>query len=112
MALSAPTFALFDDLWCSITTDLALRTLWDEVKQGVHDNKWRVADDLVVVDDRVYVPAGSPSAHEVILSAHGTEHEGIAKKLYRLQADFHIMGARAAIQDFMRPCLVCQRNKT
>jgi hypothetical protein len=112
MALSVPSFALFDDLRCAFTTDPALHTLWDKVQQGVHDDKWRVTDGLVMVDDQVYVFAGSPSPHGVILSAHGALHMGISKMMHRLRVDFHIPRAGAAVQDFMRACLVCQCNKT
>jgi hypothetical protein len=38
--------------------------------------------------------------------------EGTQKTLSRLRADFHISRDRATVQDFVRACLTCQRNKT
>jgi hypothetical protein len=107
LALSTPSFALFDGIRQAISTDPALSTLVEEVRQGMHDDKWRIVDNPIVVDGRVYISADSPSVPEVLTSAHGTRHEGIAKTLHQLQADFHISGARATVQDFVRTCSVC-----
>jgi hypothetical protein len=52
---------------------------------------------MVIVDGHVYVLVSSPSAHTMLHSAHGVGHEGIAKTLHRLWADFHMSGARTAI---------------
>jgi hypothetical protein len=30
---------------------------------------------------------------------------------HRLYADFHVPSARTAMREFIRACLVCQRNK-
>lgn len=49
---------------------------------------------------------------DVLLAAHDEGHEGIQKSLHRLRPDFHLSQARAALQDYIRVCMVCQRNKT
>jgi hypothetical protein len=64
-------------------------------------------DNLVVVNGWVYIPTGSPSTHTTLLNAHDVGHEGIAKTLHRLRADFHLPGACTTVQDFVRTCLVC-----
>jgi hypothetical protein len=33
------------------------------------------------------------------------------KMFHRLHADFHVSSARTAVREFIRACLVCQRNK-
>ena len=44
--------------------------------------------------------------------AHTARHEGVQKTLVRLRRDFYIPGDRKLVQDFVRSCDVCQRNKT
>jgi hypothetical protein len=39
-------------------------------------------------------------------------HEGIAKTLQQLCLDFHVPGMQVVVQDFVRACATCQRNKS
>jgi transposase InsO family protein len=48
----------------------------------------------------------------VVALAHTAGHEGIQKTLVRLRQDFYLPGDRALVQDFVRSCDTCQRNKT
>jgi hypothetical protein len=64
------------------------------------------------VRNRVYVPPTSPSLQAVLESVHDVGHEGSKKTLHRLRVDFHISGARTAVQNYVRACIVCQRNKS
>jgi hypothetical protein len=50
--------------------------------------------------------------NQVIRLAHSAGHEGIQKTLHRLRADFYIPCDRALVQDWVRSCATCQRNKT
>jgi hypothetical protein len=43
---------------------------------------------------------------------HGSGHKGVHKTLHRLRADFHFPNDQVVVQDFVRTCVVCQRNKT
>ena len=47
-----------------------------------------------------------------MLLAHLAGHEGVQKTLHRLRTDFYIPGDRALVQDWVRRCSTCQRNKT
>jgi hypothetical protein len=38
-------------------------------------------------------------------------HEGVANSLHRLRVDFHVLGTRALVAEFVRACETCQRNK-
>jgi hypothetical protein len=64
------------------------------------------------VAGKVYVPWTSPSLPDILEAAHSTAHEGVAKTLQRLCLDFHIPGAQQVVQDFVRACAICQRNKS
>jgi hypothetical protein len=101
MALSAPSFQLFDDLCAVYTADVTLTYLCQEV-----------VDDLVTRGGRIYVPASSPLVEELLATAHGTGHEGTQKTLHRLRADFFILGARTIVRNFVCGCVTCQKNKT
>lgn len=54
----------------------------------------------------------SPLVGEVLAAARDAGHEGVQKSLHRLRRDFHLPLARAALQQYIRACQVCQRNKT
>jgi hypothetical protein len=43
--------------------------------------------------------------------AHSAGHEGVQKTLHRLRTDFYIPGDQGLVQDWMRSCETCQRNK-
>jgi hypothetical protein len=61
---------------------------------------------------RVYVPDLQDLRHQVVTLAHTVGHEGVQKTLVRLRGGFYIPGDRTLVQDFVRTCGVCQRNKT
>ena len=48
----------------------------------------------------------------MVTLAHTTGHDGVQKTLVRLRSDFYIPGDRKLVQDYVRTCGVCQRNKT
>jgi hypothetical protein len=55
MALSVPSFRLFDDLRHEFNTKPALRTLWNDAALGARGNNWRIMDNLAIMNSRVYV---------------------------------------------------------
>jgi hypothetical protein len=75
-------------------------------------DKWKLVDGLIVVDGKVYLPPSSPSLQVALTLAHGTSHEGLAKTLHRLHFDFYGPGSQKVVQDFVRACTTCQKNKT
>jgi hypothetical protein len=48
----------------------------------------------------------------MLLLAHSAGYEGVHKTLHRLRADFYIPRDHALVQDWVRTCTTCQRNKT
>ena len=70
-----------------------------------------MVDGLILFKGRVYVAATSAARQAVLDLVHGTAHEGVHKMLHRLRADFHLPNDCVVVQDFVRACSVCQRNK-
>jgi hypothetical protein len=95
MALSGPSFKLFDDLRQEMEADPMLRALKAAVAAGA----------------RVFINPTSAPLSFILDNAHGAGHEGTQKTLHHLRTDFHLPGARAVVQEYVRACAVCQRNK-
>jgi hypothetical protein len=76
MALSTPSFQLFEDLRAAYTTDAMLTSLRQEVRDRLHGKQWVVVDDLVTRGGRIYVPASSPLVEELLVTTHDAGHEG------------------------------------
>jgi hypothetical protein len=87
MAMSAPSFQLFDDLHQELSTDPALIKLVTSVQANAKGEQWQVVDNLITV------------------------HEATKKALHHVCADFFIPGVRTAVRDFVRACITCQCYK-
>lgn len=48
----------------------------------------------------------------LLADAHSSGHEGTQKTLHRLQSQFHVPGIHKLVQEFVRSCATCQRNKS
>ena len=57
------------------------------------------------------MPVQSALLPTVLELAHSVGHEGVQKTLHRLRSDLYIPGDRALVQDWVRSCNTCQRNK-
>ena len=110
MLLSTPSFELFDSLRQQISADEALHTVRDQAANK--ENGWSVVDQLLLKDDKIFVPASYSIVSNLLELAHSMGHEGIQKTLHRLRSDFHIQGDCRLVMDFIRNCEICQRNKT
>ena len=111
LALSGPSFQLYDDLRHELEHDAALRALRDSVvaERGA---PWRVEHGLILRGSRVYVPAASAALPVVLQLAHEVGHEGTQKTLQRLRQDFVVDHDRRLVSELIRSCPVCQKNKT
>jgi hypothetical protein len=112
MALSAPSFQLFNDLRIAYMADATLTSLRREVRDGLSGKQWVVVDDLVTRGGRIYVPTSSPLVEELLATVHDAGHEGTQKTLHQLRIDFFVPGAWTIVRDFVRGCATCQKNKT
>lgn len=110
-ALSMPTFSVLDQIRQEINGDSALSVLRDAIR-GVKPATWKVVDGLILFKGRVYVSPSSSILPAILESVHAVGHDGVHKTLHRLQADFHVPNDRVVLQEFVRACAVCQRNKS
>jgi hypothetical protein len=81
MALSTPSFHLFNDLRAEFMASVELCALVEEVHIGRKGEHWRVDDGLILVHNKVYVPPLSPALPLLLSSAQGHGHEGTEKTL-------------------------------
>jgi hypothetical protein len=112
MVLSAPRFDFINRLRQAQATDLALITLQDEIRAGSRPLPWALEDGLVQYGRRLYLPPASPLLQEVLVAVHEEGHEGVQRTLHRLRCDFHFPNMKHTVQDLVRACVVCQRNKS
>jgi hypothetical protein len=106
-----PSFHVFDVHRQELSADSTLQQLKVEVTAGTHSEKWQLIDSLITVAGRIYMPPSSSQLQAALEGAHDMGHEGTEKTLHRLRADFHVPSARALVQEFVRACVVCQKNK-
>jgi hypothetical protein len=110
--LSTPQFDRFEAVRQEVTRDSTLSSLRTSIQAGQKSPQWAVVDGLITFDQRIYLPTTSLLLPSVIAAAHTTGHEGVQRTLHRLRADFHVPQARQLVQEFVRDCVTCQRNKT
>jgi hypothetical protein len=82
-ALPRVMFKMFNDLRREFDDDNDLRTLRDDPVAGTRGPKWRVIDDLPIVEDKIFLPPASPCLSTTIELAHNMGHKGIEKTLHR-----------------------------
>jgi len=112
LAISGPTFAFIEAIRAATTTAADAATLRRQLQDGELGEPWRFDDGLLLHGSRIFVPAHDNLRHQALLLAHSAGHEGVQKTLHRLRADFFILDDRSLVQDFVRTCTTCQRNKT
>lgn len=110
-AVSAPSFAVCDDLKHEIATTPALTALKHEIIAGLREPQWTVRDGLILYSNKVFVPDISPLRDTALQLAHSAGHEGTQKTLQRLRATFHIAHDRSLDNDYVKACVICQKNK-
>ena len=111
-ALSGPTFALLDDIRRATVTAPDGQQLLQQLRAGELSEPWHLDDGLLLHGSRIFVLDHGDLRHQVLLLAHSAGHEGVQKTLHRLRADFYIPRDRVLVQDWVRSCTTCQKNKT
>lgn len=110
--LSGPTFKLYDDIRREVQQLPAMIQVHERIMSGKLQAPWQVQDGLILHSSKVFLDNSSSLLQTVLDLAHCTGHEGVQKTLQRLRANFFIQHDRAAVQDFVKACTTCQRNKT
>jgi hypothetical protein len=111
-ALSGPSFTLLEEIRNAISNTDAAQHLFQRLHEGTLEAPWRLEDGLFLHGSRIFVPDHGNLRHQVLALAHSTGHEGVQKTLHRLRAEFYIPSDRALVQDWVRACNTCQKNKT
>ncbi|WVZ90257.1 hypothetical protein U9M48_036572 [Paspalum notatum var. saurae] len=112
LALSAPRFDVLDRLRQAQLTDPAISAIRDEVQAGTRRAPWSIVDNMLHYAGRLYVPPASPLLRELLTAVHEEGHEGVQRTLHRLRRDFHFPHMKQVVQDHVRACATCQRNKS
>jgi hypothetical protein len=110
-AILGPTFALLDDIRRATAVAPDGQQLLQQLRNDQLVASWHLSEGLLLHGTCVFVPDHSDVRHQVLLLAHSTRHKGVQKTLHRLRADFYIPRDRALVQDWVRTCTTCQRNK-
>jgi len=111
-ALSGPSFVFIADIRQATTVAADALQLLERLAAGELQGPWRHEDGLLLHGRRIFVPDHGDLRHQALLLAHSAGHEGVQKTLHRLRAEFYIPGDRSLVQDWVRSCSTCQRNKT
>lgn len=111
MAISIPTFRLFNDLHTELATDPTVRQFRDSITAAREPN-WHLDESLIIKGWRVFVPAASTLFPSILHMVHTARHEGVYKTLKRLRQDFVIDHDRSVIRDFVCASATYQKNKT
>jgi transposase InsO family protein len=92
--------------------NLALKTLYEQIEKGELVAPWSVIDGLVLFQKRIYIPPACSLFHTILEVVHAMGHEGVQKMSHRFRKDFHTPQSKRVVQDFIKSCSTCQRNKT
>jgi hypothetical protein len=111
-AFSTPSFDFWNELRAQLRDHPDYQSTLADVEAGRKGSDWPVTDDFVTKARRVFIPASTSVVPHLLERAHTAGHEGVQRTLHRLRNDFHILGAKALVQEFVRDYAVCQQNKT
>jgi hypothetical protein len=109
---SGPTFAFIDDVRRATARAPEAQDMLRRLGAGELQAPWHFDDGLLLHGSRIFLPDDGDLRHQALRLAHSAGHEGVQKTLHRLRSDFYIPGDRALVQDWVRSCSTCQRNKT
>jgi hypothetical protein len=109
---SGLTFAFLDDVRRATAQVPEAQDMLHRLGAGELQAPWRFDDGLLLHDSRIFLPDHGDLRRQALSLAHSAGHEGVQKTLHRLRSDFYIPGDRVLVQDWVRSCSTCQRNKT
>ena len=69
-------------------------------------------DGFVLHQGKIFIPDSSSFWPQLLEHAHGAGHEGVQKTLVHFRSSFYNSRAAKRVREYIRGCLVCQRNKT
>ncbi|WVZ89724.1 hypothetical protein U9M48_036089, partial [Paspalum notatum var. saurae] len=111
VAITGPSFQLYDSLRQEGPSNAEWKQLYDQLVAGTLPAPWHMRDGLVLHRNRVFVPAASPSVAQIFAVGTRDWPWRNPEDHHRIRADFYVPGC-SLVRDFMQACTVCQRNKT
>ncbi|EOY08215.1 Uncharacterized protein TCM_022557 [Theobroma cacao] len=82
------------------------------VSQGKEGNHWTYHDKQIFFKNKVYLPTSSSLLQAIISIIHAQCHEWCQKTLQRVSTDFYWTGMKRQVEDMVKTCEICQRNKS
>jgi hypothetical protein len=110
--ISTPTFQLYQELRAEYANNDEWKLLQAQITEGSREAPWHIREGLILHGRRVFIPSSSKLIPSILEAAHSTGHGGVQKTLHRLRADFFIHKDKTLVQDWVKSCATCQRNKT
>lgn len=110
LAISSPSFAVFDDLRKELANNSAFQSICDQVLAGTTKPAWSLVEGLLLYEGRVFVPANSLLWPQLLAEAHGSGHEGVQKTLHQLRATFYHPQANRKVCEFVKRCVVSSQQ--
>jgi len=111
-SISSPAFTIFDELRAELSTNQQAQQQRDQIAAGTAPAGWTEVDGLLLFQGKAFVPDASDLWPQLLEDAHGMGHEGIQKTLHRLRASFYNSHMARLVREFVKSCIVCQRNKS
>jgi hypothetical protein len=87
-----------------------------EVMDGqIHDDRYRVIDDVIFYKDRVYLVPDSWLKKKILTAVHDSPlagHQGFLKTYRQIKKRFSWKGLKQDIMRHVSECVTCQQNKS
>jgi hypothetical protein len=110
-ALSGTIFDAYDTLREELLTHPQAIQIRTQLLQGTAPG-WSDVDGILMFQGRAWLPNESSLWPSILDHAHTMGHEGSEKTLHRVRAVFYNPHARRTVREFVRSCIVCQKNQT
>ncbi|KAK8938405.1 hypothetical protein KSP39_PZI010909 [Platanthera zijinensis] len=113
--VSGPVVTTLDEIQAAVLQDPELRTIIETLQQGqATEPGYHLQGQRLYFQGRVVIPSASPWRTAMMQEFHASPtggHAGILRTLQRLRANVFWKGMRRDVQQFVRECDICQRQK-
>jgi hypothetical protein len=111
-ALSGSTFEAYETLHTELLDRPKAVQLREQLHAWTAPNGWTAVDGILLFQGRAFLPDDSSLWQQVLDHAHTMGHEGSEKTLHWLHTAFYSPTTRCKVHDYVRSCLISQKNKT
>ena len=113
--LTAPLSIDMDELALQVEKDKALQRIITGVLNNEREYEgYTVEKGVLYKERRLVIPAKSPFIQALLTQFHASNiggHEGVLKTFKRMSREVYWPGMRSDINEFIKACEICQRNK-